>query len=184
MSVAAPAYQPTETELRARNRRAAFRASIETKAAELAASKLRAALEAAHPKLAPVVDTAPLYCLPMKETWFSIETVSLEKPITIRDVQIAVCGRVDLSLSEFLAERRHKRLVHARQVAMYLCKLLTASSLPVIGRHFGGKDHTTVMHAVHKIRRLIGEDPENPDCFDVETADFVRSLRDELEYCD
>uniref|UniRef100_A0A973WMY9 Chromosomal replication initiator DnaA C-terminal domain-containing protein n=1 Tax=Bradyrhizobium quebecense TaxID=2748629 RepID=A0A973WMY9_9BRAD len=193
MSAAAPAYQPTETALRAHRRRAAFRASIETRAAELAASKLRAALEAARPRpapvkpapihAAPVAAAAPLNFPPMKEPWFSIEGATLVKPLTIRDIQVAVCDRVGMTLAEFLGERRNAPLVHARQVAMYLAKVLTGRSTPEIGRRFGGKDHTTVLHAVWKIRRLLGEDPKHPNCFDVETADLVRSLREELEYC-
>ncbi|MHC2462097.1 helix-turn-helix domain-containing protein [Bradyrhizobium embrapense] len=184
MSVAAPAYHPTDTELRAHQRRAAFRASIEAKAAELAASKLRAALEAAHPKMpAPAIADAPLYCLPMKEPWFSIETAALVKQITIRDIQLAVCDRIGLTLAEFLAERRNGALVHARQVAMYLCKVLTSSSYPVIGRHFGGKDHTTVMHGFNKVRRLLGDDP-NFNVIDRETVDFVQLIRSEVEFCD
>ncbi|MFV2092005.1 MAG: helix-turn-helix domain-containing protein, partial [Hyphomicrobiales bacterium] len=50
-------------------------------------------------------------------------------------------------------------VVYPRQVGMYLAKTLTSRSLPEIGRKFGGRDHTTVLHAVRKIERLLGEDP-------------------------
>ncbi|WP_342711529.1 helix-turn-helix domain-containing protein [Bradyrhizobium sp. B124] len=187
-------HQPTETELKAHRRRAAFRASIETKAAELAASKLRAAIEATRPTPA-TVKPAPIHAAPiaadvllnfppMKEPWFSIEGATLVKPLTIRDIQIAVCDRVGMTLAEFLGERRNAPLVHARQVAMYLAKVLTGRSTPEIGRRFGGKDHTTILHAIKKIKRECGDDPSPPECFKVETADLVKSLREELEYCD
>ena len=55
------------------------------------------------------------------------------------------------------AEPRSRQLVTARQIAMYLCRELTDLSLPKIGQHFGGRDHTTVMHADRKIRELMGE---------------------------
>lgn len=181
--------QRTDTELRAITRRAAFSASIETRAAELAAAKLRAALEVAHPKPAPakhspVAADPPIYFPPMKEPWFSIDGATLVKPLTIRDIQIAVCDRVGMTLAEFLGERRQAPVVHARQVAMYLAKVLTGRSTPEIGRRFGGRDHTTILHAIKKIKRECGDDPAHPECFKVETADLVKSLRDDLEYCD
>ena len=55
--------------------------------------------------------------------------------------------------------RRARNVARPRQVAMYLAKQLTSRSLPEIGRKFGGRDHTTVMHAVRKIEEIIGEDP-------------------------
>lgn len=57
------------------------------------------------------------------------------------------------------SSRRARNVARPRQVAMYLAKQLTARSLPEIGRKFGGRDHTTVMHAVKKVDELIAEDP-------------------------
>jgi chromosomal replication initiator protein len=57
-----------------------------------------------------------------------------------------------------LSSRRTANVVRPRQIAMYLAKTLTLRSLPEIGRRFGGRDHTTVLHAVRKIEGLIGKD--------------------------
>ena len=62
------------------------------------------------------------------------------------------------SRSDILSERRTAAVVRPRQIAMYLSKLLTLRSLPEIGRRFGGRDHTTVLHAVRKIEKALGED--------------------------
>ncbi|MGH2733514.1 MAG: chromosomal replication initiator protein DnaA [Actinomycetota bacterium] len=63
----------------------------------------------------------------------------------------------DISPDELLSPNRHRSLVHARQIAMYLCRELTDLSLPRIGQRFGGRDHSTVMHADGKIRGLLTE---------------------------
>ncbi len=62
-----------------------------------------------------------------------------------------------ISLEDLTSPSRSRQLVNARQIAMYLCRELTDLSLPTIGKHFGGKDHTTVMHAVKKIGALMAE---------------------------
>jgi len=177
----APAYRPTETELKARARRAAFHASIEARAAEL--QQRRSAPSGMLVKPAPAEKPAvPTIAPPsMKEPWFSINSSTLVKPITVRDIQIAVCDRMGWTIAEFLSDRRTAALVHIRQIAMYLAKEFTTHSLPVLGRHFGGKDHTTVLHAVNKIKRECGLDPEHPEGIKRETVDMVKSLRDELE---
>ncbi|WP_425459369.1 chromosomal replication initiator protein DnaA [Flexivirga caeni] len=63
----------------------------------------------------------------------------------------------ELSVEELCGSSRSRTLVNARQIAMYLCRELTDLSLPKIGQQFGGRDHTTVMHADRKIRQLMGE---------------------------
>jgi chromosomal replication initiator protein len=60
-------------------------------------------------------------------------------------------------MEELCGTSRTRMLVTARQIAMYLCRELTDLSLPKIGQHFGGRDHTTVMHADRKIRSLMAE---------------------------
>jgi len=62
-----------------------------------------------------------------------------------------------LPIDELCGPSRSRVLVSARQIAMYLCRELTQLSLPKIGQHFGGRDHTTVMHADRKIRQLMAE---------------------------
>ena len=80
------------------------------------------------------------------------------KRIKIEDIQKLVASRYNVSRSDILSERRTAAVVKPRQIAMYLSKVLTLRSLPEIGRRFGGRDHTTVLHAVRKIERQIGED--------------------------
>jgi chromosomal replication initiator protein len=78
--------------------------------------------------------------------------------VSIKRIQDLVAERFDLSLDELCGEKRSQNIVYPRQVAMYLSRELTDSSLPKIGKEFGGRDHTTVIHATSKISRLIRED--------------------------
>ena len=78
--------------------------------------------------------------------------------VSIERIQETVSDRFGLSLEELCGEKRSQNIVYPRQVAMYLSRELTDSSLPKIGRHFGGRDHTTVIHATSKIARMIRED--------------------------
>ena len=78
--------------------------------------------------------------------------------ITISRIQELVSDRFSLSLEELCGDKRSQNIVYPRQVAMYLSRELTDSSLPKIGKEFGGRDHTTVIHATSKIARLIRED--------------------------
>jgi len=79
--------------------------------------------------------------------------------VSIKSIQDAVCDRFALSTAELCGDKRSQNIVYPRQVAMYLSRELTDSSLPKIGKEFGGRDHTTVIHATSKIARLIREDP-------------------------
>jgi chromosomal replication initiator protein len=78
--------------------------------------------------------------------------------VSIERIQTAVTDRFGLSIDELCGERRSQNIVYPRQVAMYLSRELTDASLPKIGREFGGRDHTTVIHATSKIARMIRED--------------------------
>ncbi len=78
--------------------------------------------------------------------------------ISIERIQEIVTDRFGITLQELVSERRSQSLVYPRQVAMYLCRQLTDSSLPKIGKKFGGRDHTTVMYATSKIENRIKED--------------------------
>jgi len=80
------------------------------------------------------------------------------KRIKIEDIQRVVARQYNVSRSDLLSSRRTANVVRPRQVAMYLAKTLTLRSLPEIGRRFGGRDHTTVLHAVRKIEGLVGKD--------------------------
>jgi chromosomal replication initiator protein len=78
--------------------------------------------------------------------------------VTIARIQEAVCDRFSLTVQELCSPRRSQAVAYPRQVAMYLSRELTDSSLPKIGKEFGGRDHTTVLHANAKITRMISED--------------------------
>jgi chromosomal replication initiator protein len=78
--------------------------------------------------------------------------------ITIEQIQQLICEHFRVSLDELTGERRSQNIVYPRQVAMYLARELTDSSLPRIGKAFGGRDHTTVMHATSKIATLMVAD--------------------------
>jgi chromosomal replication initiator protein len=78
--------------------------------------------------------------------------------ISIERIQQVVSERFAISLQELVGQRRSRSVVYPRHVAMYLCRELTDSSLPKIGHHFGGRDHTTVINATSNITKLIRED--------------------------
>jgi chromosomal replication initiator protein len=80
------------------------------------------------------------------------------KRVKIEDIQRIVARHYNVSRGDLLSSRRTANVVRPRQVAMYLAKTLTLRSLPEIGRRFGGRDHTTVLHAVRKIEHLVGND--------------------------
>ncbi|MCY0864359.1 MAG: chromosomal replication initiator protein DnaA [Sulfobacillus sp.] len=81
-------------------------------------------------------------------------------PITIRLIQEEVARHFDLKVDDFKAKKRTKAVAFPRQVAMYIARELTDASLPKIGDEFGGRDHTTVMHACEKIARDKSVDPQ------------------------
>jgi chromosomal replication initiator protein len=83
-----------------------------------------------------------------------------DRRITIDEIQRKVAEHYNLRLTDMHSARRARNVARPRQVAMYLSKLLTARSLPEIGRKFGGRDHTTVMHAIRKVEELIGDDAQ------------------------
>jgi len=83
-----------------------------------------------------------------------------EKVVTIEQIQRKVCEAFNLKLVDLKAKNRTKAVAFPRQVAMYLARDLTHASLAEIGKAFGGKDHTTVLHAVDKIKVLLQEDPK------------------------
>jgi chromosomal replication initiator protein len=78
--------------------------------------------------------------------------------VRIEDIQRVVARHYNVSKADLLSSRRTRTIVRPRQIAMYLAKVLTPRSLPEIGRRFGGRDHTTVLHAVRKIEGMIEGD--------------------------
>ena len=81
-----------------------------------------------------------------------------DRKVTIDEIIRKVADHYNLRLSDMLSPRRARSVARPRQVAMYLSKMLTSKSLPEIGRRFGGRDHTTVIHAVRKIEELKSVD--------------------------
>ena len=82
-----------------------------------------------------------------------------EKKITPRRIKEAVASNYDLPAETLRGKTRISRVVRARQVAMYLCREMTDLSLVLIGKQFGGRDHSTVLHSIRKIEGLIADDP-------------------------
>src|SRR6201989_1359038 len=99
------------------------------------------------------------------------------KRIKIEDIQRVVARQYNVSRSDLLSSRRTANVVRPRQVAMYLAKTLTLRSLPEIGRRFGGRDHTTVLHAVRKIEALVAKDTALSE----EVESLKRQLQEERE---
>ena len=94
-----------------------------------------------------------------------------DRRVTIEEIQKRVAEHFNIRLTDMYSARRARAVARPRQVAMYLSKQLTARSLPEIGRKFGGRDHTTVMHAVKKVEELRQTDA----CF-AEDVDLLRRL--------
>ena len=81
-----------------------------------------------------------------------------DRKVSIQEIQRRVAEHFNIRVAEMSSARRARNIARPRQVAMYLAKQLTSKSLPDIGRHFGDRDHTTVMHAVSRVSELIGQD--------------------------
>ncbi len=85
---------------------------------------------------------------------------SNERKISVEDIQKAVASHYSIKISDITSSSRLKQFTLPRQVAMYLAKQLTRLSFPEIGRKFGGRDHTTVLHSVKKIEAALNADPD------------------------
>jgi chromosomal replication initiator protein len=98
---------------------------------------------------------------------------TVSQPRSLTDIQDAACKHFGLSAEELLSASRTARVTWPRQVAMYLARELTTESLPAIGRHFGGRDHTTVLHALRRTEARITADSSSREAVD--------TLRERLE---
>ena len=83
-----------------------------------------------------------------------------ERRITVDEIQKTVAEHFNMKQADLLSERRTRAIARPRQIAMYLCKQHTTRSYPDIGRRFGGRDHTTVLHGVRKIEELLPQDDQ------------------------
>ena len=97
-----------------------------------------------------------------------------ENKVTIDLIQTLVCKFFKISKNEMLSSRRSRYLVRPRQTAIYLTKILTAKSLPEIGREFSNRDHTTIIHSVKTIEKLKEKDPE--------MVDNINKLKNQILY--
>jgi chromosomal replication initiator protein len=84
--------------------------------------------------------------------------VEKNRELSIEEIQKAVAAHFNIKISDLKSPKRLRALVFPRQIAMYLSRQLTVYSYPEIGERFGGKDHSTIIHAIKKIEKLLGED--------------------------
>ena len=96
-----------------------------------------------------------------------------ERKVSIEEIQRKVSDHYNIRLSDMIGPKRTRCYARPRQVAMYLCKQMTSRSLPEIGRRFGGRDHTTIMHGVRRIEDLC--------LLDGQIAEDLELLRRTLE---
>lgn len=93
--------------------------------------------------------------------------------ITCETIKKAVCKEYNIKITDIESSKRKREFSHPRQIAMYLCREMTDSSLPKIGEYFGGRDHTTVLHAYDKISAEIKTDPI--------LAEDIRRIKDDIQ---
>jgi chromosomal replication initiator protein len=96
-----------------------------------------------------------------------------DKAVTIDTIQKFVSDYYQLKVTELKSKNNSKSVALPRQIAMYLCKTLTHASLPEIGRSFGGKHHSTVIHSINKVEDLRKKDPD----FNSLIANFLESFK-------
>lgn len=151
----------TPTQLESHERSERFRQAIAKRAAEISPeAQLRALMQVPPPKPKP---PKPVELLPVPNAAIAdaAEFAFLASwKHEIRHIIEVVARDFNVTMADMLSSRRDQKSVLPRHVAMYLCKEVTLRTLPDIGRRFGGKDHTTILHAVKKIGRLITQDAE------------------------
>lgn len=122
---------------------------------------------------APAADLSSMF----NEAWSLIERADRPQGApTVVAIQRVVAKHYNVHRMDLISARRTANIVRPRQVAMYLAKTLTLRSLPEIGRRFGGRDHTTALHAIRKIDRLITTDAD--------LAAKVAEIKNEIGGCD
>jgi chromosomal replication initiator protein len=96
-----------------------------------------------------------------------------DRKVSIDEIQRRVAEHYNIRLADLIGPKRIRTIARPRQIAMYLSKHMTLRSLPEIGRRFGGRDHTTIMHGVRKIEEMMATDSQ--------LADDLQLLRRMLE---
>ncbi len=166
--------QPTSYELRLgilQSKRAQLQANVPDSVLEFLALKVTSnirELEGALNRIVAHSDVAKQE-ITLESTQEVLQDLlrSHDRRITIDEIQRKVAEHFNLRLTDMHSARRARNVARPRQIAMYLAKQLTARSLPEIGRKFGGRDHTTVMHAVRKVDELMAEDTQIAQDVDV-----------------
>jgi hypothetical protein len=163
----------TPTQRKAIERHENFRASVAAKAAELADRRTRIKL-AAIPVAAleaPLAQTPEVKILDPEETpanppssinWFVVLSSGQDgrQYPSMLTIQKAVAAHFKVKVADLISKRRTADIILPRQIGYYLCKELTPHSLPQIGRRFGGRDHTSALHGIQKIKRLRDGDTD------------------------
>ncbi|MCL7466495.1 chromosomal replication initiator protein DnaA [Phaeovulum sp. NW3] len=90
-----------------------------------------------------------------------------DRKVTIEEIQRKVAEHYNIRLSDMIGPKRQRTIARPRQVAMFLAKQMTTRSLPEIGRRFGGRDHTTIMHGIRKVEELQGADRQMAEDIDL-----------------
>jgi len=142
-------YQPSERERQIAQWRAARK---RMEAAAIVKAKPQIPVQKSVEKLVMVraAPTVPQFVAPGERDWLDVST-----KYTIADIIKEVCIQFEVTKFEILSHRRQMPVTSARQIAMTLCKYLTARSLPEIGRRIGDRDHTTVLHACRKYQPVL-----------------------------
>ena len=153
MTIHTPLITPTAAA--AHNRRRAFRAKIAHHHATLRTPPTPVVVNLPSPPPA-AADAIPTHTLPTMPPCPSPPLHSLSP--TILNIQKLCAAHYNITVRELLSPYRALRLSYPRHVAVYLCRSLTPASLPAIGKRFGDRDHTTVLHSYRKIRDLIQRD--------------------------
>jgi chromosomal replication initiator protein len=96
--------------------------------------------------------------LPLAQEVLKDVLITEERAVTVEIIQKFVADYYQMKVSELKSRNNSKSVAMPRQVAMYLCKTLTPSSLPEIGRAFGGKHHSTVIHSIRKVEEMRKRD--------------------------
>ncbi len=164
----------TPTQLNAINHHARFTANIEARAQAIKPAPVIIPIVAVEPpQPVPVQRRMSASELEEKIAYFAQELKELRRINSalsrqefananghpaVKNIQRAICAHYNITMIDIQSGRRNMSIVFPRQLAMYLAKTMTLLSLPQIGRKFGGRDHTTVLHAVRKITNMIATD--------------------------
>ena len=140
-----------------------MRVSIPDDVAMFIAARVKSNVRELEGSLVRVIAIASLRGEPISKSLAqdAIRNIAKEEEsgvVTIQQIQKQVASTYKLTIEELISKNNARQISHPRQVAMYLCKHLTKHSYPEIGRAFGGKHHTTVMHSVEKIEALVATD--------------------------